>query len=91
MATVPASDPERSASAEALERKQLAERARSARLAEVLDIAIPIFGDRERAIRWLSQPKRRLGGKTPKSLLASNEGIASVIEFLRAAQYGLLS
>jgi putative toxin-antitoxin system antitoxin component (TIGR02293 family) len=91
MASAPASEPEGPVTAKARERKLLADRARDDRLAEVLEIAIPMFGDRERAIRWLSMPKRRLGGKTPKSLLASSEGAASVIEYLRAAQYGLLS
>ena len=58
------------------------------RLAKVVAHAIVAIGDEERAMRWLREPNRALGGVTPLSLLDTEAGTEAVEGSLGAIQYG---
>jgi hypothetical protein len=51
-----------------------AEELSPARVGRISVLAGKVFGDREKAQRWLSKPKRALGGKTPLSCLTDKSG-----------------
>ena len=55
---------------------------RAIRLARVAELAERIFGDREKAHRWMRKPKLELGGATPLAYLASETGARTVEEML---------
>ena len=57
--------------------------------ADVLARAIEVFGEREKALRWLRTPVRSLGDKTPISLLHSPEGLSRVQDTLGQIEHGV--
>jgi len=61
------------------ERLRPDESERVARIAKTVVLAEQVFGDKDRALRWLHAPRRALGGKPPFELLATAEG-GQVIE-----------
>jgi putative toxin-antitoxin system antitoxin component (TIGR02293 family) len=62
---------------------------RALRLARIADLAARVFGDVEKAGRWLRKPKRALGGTTPLAFLASEIGARQVEEMLVRIDQGM--
>lgn len=52
------------------------------RVLHVLVVGESLFGDRAKAIHWLSSPKRRFGGSSPMDMLSTQIGAALVEELL---------
>jgi putative toxin-antitoxin system antitoxin component (TIGR02293 family) len=55
---------------------------RAVRVARVTSHAEQVFGDRERAWRWLRKPKQRFDGKSPVDMLATEAGARLVEEMI---------
>ena len=64
---------------------------RAVRLARVAELAERIFGDKEKAHRWLRKPKLALGRATPLTYLASESGARMVEEMLWQIDSGILA
>ena len=47
---------------------------RALRLASALDLAEAVFGDRDKALEWMTSPKRRFDNETPLELLDTDVG-----------------
>jgi uncharacterized protein (DUF2384 family) len=62
-----------------------------ARLARISKLAETVFGDREKADRWLGKPKRALGGKAPLSYLTDDTGEQTIEQMLYQIDYGVFS
>jgi putative toxin-antitoxin system antitoxin component (TIGR02293 family) len=62
---------------------------RAVRLARVLALAERVFGDRERAWRWLRLAKRRFDGRTPLQFTVTEAGARLVEELLYSIDEGL--
>jgi putative toxin-antitoxin system antitoxin component (TIGR02293 family) len=62
-----------------------------ARLARVYDQAVRVFGSRENALHWLSEPKRRFDGRAPLRLLRTEYGSRLVEEMLGQIDYGIFA
>jgi putative toxin-antitoxin system antitoxin component (TIGR02293 family) len=63
---------------------------RAIRLARIGKIAETIFGNAEKAHRWLRKPKQSLEGETPLNYLASETGARVVEEMLTRIDHGIL-
>ena len=61
------------------------------RLARVDQLASRVFGDDQKASRWLRKPKTALGGKSPLSYLATEAGARAVEEMLNRIDHGLFA
>jgi putative toxin-antitoxin system antitoxin component (TIGR02293 family) len=61
------------------------------RLAYVMELAERIFGDKEKAHRWMRKPKLELGRATPLDSLASEAGARRVEEMLYRIDSGFLA
>jgi putative toxin-antitoxin system antitoxin component (TIGR02293 family) len=59
------------------------------RLARIADLASRVFGDEEKAHRWLRKPKRALNGETPLAFLASESGARRVEQMLHSIDHGM--
>lgn len=59
------------------------------RIIHISEMADRIFGERERAQRWLRKPSRALNGVVPLQLLASETGGRLVQEELHRIEYGV--
>jgi putative toxin-antitoxin system antitoxin component (TIGR02293 family) len=59
------------------------------RLERIAVHAERVFGDPEKAHRWLRKPKRALNGETPVAFLASEEGARKVEEMLHRIDHGM--
>ena len=55
---------------------------RLARVARLYDLGVKVFGDREKARRWLSKPKHRFEERTPLSMMRTELGGRGVEEML---------
>jgi putative toxin-antitoxin system antitoxin component (TIGR02293 family) len=64
---------------------------RAVRIARVTSKAEDLFGDAEKAWRWLRNPKIRFDGKTPMEMLATEAGARLVEEMLYQFEYGMLA
>ena len=64
---------------------------RAIRLARVAELAERVFGDKEKAYRWMRKPKLELGRATPLTYLASEAGARTVEEMLWRIDDGILS
>jgi putative toxin-antitoxin system antitoxin component (TIGR02293 family) len=62
---------------------------RAVRLARVLALAERVFGDRERAWRWLRSAKRRFGGRSPLQFTVTEAGARLVEELLYGIDEGM--
>jgi putative toxin-antitoxin system antitoxin component (TIGR02293 family) len=60
-------------------------------LTPVLTRAIEVFGNSEKATRWMERPNRALGQKTPIEMLGTEEGRKEVEELLGRIEYGVYS
>ena len=54
--------------------------------AYVTDLAARVLGDPDKAAHWLDRPSMQLGGRSPRELVATAEGVRRVEELL--AQIG---
>jgi putative toxin-antitoxin system antitoxin component (TIGR02293 family) len=61
------------------------------RAARIIEIAENVLGDRDKAARWLHEPDRALGGRTPGRLLGSDAGAHEVERVLGRIQHGVYS
>jgi putative toxin-antitoxin system antitoxin component (TIGR02293 family) len=61
------------------------------RLARTAELANKVFGDREKAHRWLRKPKRSLDGDTPLAYLSSETGARVVEDMLLRIESGILA
>jgi putative toxin-antitoxin system antitoxin component (TIGR02293 family) len=59
------------------------------RLARIAALAERVFGEREKARRWLRKPKRQLADETPIAYLASESGARIVEEMLHRIDHGI--
>lgn len=59
------------------------------RLSRIAKLAFHVFGDSEKANRWLRKPKHSLNGETPVAFLASEEGARKVEEMLHRIEHGM--
>jgi putative toxin-antitoxin system antitoxin component (TIGR02293 family) len=64
---------------------------RVARLARVASLAIDVFEDLTKAVRWLTQPSRPLGNHPPVSLLDTDIGAQAVEEELLRIEHGFFA
>jgi putative toxin-antitoxin system antitoxin component (TIGR02293 family) len=61
---------------------------RAVRVARVTALAEEVFGEDDKAARWLRKPKSRFDGKTPLTLLSTDAGSRLVEEMLLQLDYG---
>ena len=64
---------------------------RAVRLASVAELAERVFGDKEKAHRWLRKPKLALDRATPLAYLASEAGARMVEDMLWRIDYGFFA
>ena len=64
---------------------------RAVRVARITALAEDVFGDRERALRWLRKPKQRFELRTPIDLLATEVGARLVEEMLLQVDHGVFA
>lgn len=48
-----------------------------------------VFGDKDKALRWMGTPVRALNYATPISLLGSKEGAKAVLDVLTRVEHGV--
>jgi putative toxin-antitoxin system antitoxin component (TIGR02293 family) len=61
------------------------------RLARIAELANKVFGDKEKAHRWLRKSKRSLDGDTPLTYLSSETGARVVEDMLLRIESGILA
>jgi putative toxin-antitoxin system antitoxin component (TIGR02293 family) len=61
------------------------------RAARVLALAERVFGNREKALSWMRQPKKRFEGETPMQLLQTEAGARLVDEMLIQIDEGMFT
>lgn len=59
------------------------------RLERIANQAAKVFGNPDKANRWMRKPKHQLGGETPLAYLASEAGARVVEEMLDRIDYGM--
>ena len=64
---------------------------RAVRIARITALAEEVFGEDEKAARWLRKPKSRFEGRTPMELLKTDAGARLVEEMLLQLQYGFVA
>ena len=62
---------------------------RLARMARIYELTLKVFGDPDKARRWLSRPKHRFDDRSPLSLMRSEPGGRSVEEALIQIDEGM--
>ena len=62
-----------------------------ARLIRVYDQAVRVFGDRENALHWLTESKRRFEERTPIQMLRTEFGARMVEEMLGQIDHGIFA
>jgi putative toxin-antitoxin system antitoxin component (TIGR02293 family) len=56
----------------------------------IIERAVEVIGDREKAMRWLGTPVQALGYATPISLLSRDAGKLEVLATLARLEHGIL-
>jgi putative toxin-antitoxin system antitoxin component (TIGR02293 family) len=74
-----------------LERLTHDESDRAVRIARIASLAEEVFGEDEKAARWLRKPKSRFDGRTPFELLSTEAGARLVEEMLLQLDYGFVA
>jgi len=64
---------------------------RAVRIARIAALAEEVFGEDEKAGRWLRKPKSRFDGRPPLELLKTDAGARLVEEMLLQVQYGFVA
>jgi len=54
-------------------------------------MAEQVFGESDRAWRWLREPKRRFDGKTPLERIATDAGARLVEEMIGQIEHGMFA
>jgi putative toxin-antitoxin system antitoxin component (TIGR02293 family) len=62
---------------------------KAVRVARITAMGEQVFGESERAWRWMRKPKRRFDGKTPIEMLATEAGARLVEEMIAQIDDGL--
>jgi putative toxin-antitoxin system antitoxin component (TIGR02293 family) len=62
---------------------------KAVRVARITALGEQVFGESERAWRWMRKPKSRFGGKTPIEMLATEAGARLVEEMIAQIDDGL--
>jgi putative toxin-antitoxin system antitoxin component (TIGR02293 family) len=62
---------------------------KAVRVARITAMGEQVFGESERAWRWLRKPKRRFGGQSPIEMLATEAGARLVEEMIAQIDDGL--
>ena len=62
---------------------------RAVRIARILALAEGVFGDHDKALRWLRKPKRRFDNRSPLELLSTEVGSRAVEELLYQIDFGM--
>ncbi|MCK7553396.1 MbcA/ParS/Xre antitoxin family protein [Marinobacter goseongensis] len=55
---------------------------------QIVRHAEAVFGDADKASRWLNKPKKQLNGMTPKDAIKDAHGAAAVVQMLRNIDNG---
>lgn len=63
---------------------------RAVRIARITSLAEEVFGEDDKAARWLRKPKMRFEGRTPFELLRTEAGARLVEELLLQFEYGFV-
>lgn len=61
------------------------------RLERIAGRAAAVFGNADKANRWMRKPKHQLGGKTPLAFLSSEAGARVVEEMLIRIEHGMFA
>jgi putative toxin-antitoxin system antitoxin component (TIGR02293 family) len=64
---------------------------KAVRVARITALAEQVFGESERAWRWLRKPKRNFDGKTPIEMLGSEAGARLVEESVQQIDHGIFA
>jgi putative toxin-antitoxin system antitoxin component (TIGR02293 family) len=64
---------------------------RAVRIARITALAEEVFGQDEKANRWLRKPKERFDGRTPMEVLRTEAGARLVEEMLLQLDYGFFA
>jgi putative toxin-antitoxin system antitoxin component (TIGR02293 family) len=64
---------------------------KAVRVARIAAMAEQVFGDPERAWRWLRKPKPRFDGRSPLEMLATDAGARLVEEMILQIDYGMFA
>jgi putative toxin-antitoxin system antitoxin component (TIGR02293 family) len=64
---------------------------KAVRVARITAMAEQVFGEPERAWRWLRKSKRRFGGKTPVEMLTTEAGARLVEEMIGQIEHGIFA
>ena len=64
---------------------------KAVRVARITAMAEQVFGEPERAWRWLRKAKRRFDGKTPVEMLATEAGARLVEEMIGQIEHGIFA
>jgi putative toxin-antitoxin system antitoxin component (TIGR02293 family) len=64
---------------------------RFARLVRLVQFAVNVFGEKERALRWLAKPKHRFAERTPIQMLRTEAGGRLVEEMLGQIDEGMFA
>jgi putative toxin-antitoxin system antitoxin component (TIGR02293 family) len=59
------------------------------RVVRIMELAEQVFGEREKAQRWLRKPNRGMGGIVPVDLLQSESGAVLVEQALHQIDHGI--
>lgn len=70
------------------QRLTVSESDRLFRVAHVIAVAEALFGDEEKARRWLTKPKSSFSGRSPFAMLTTTQGVRHVEEVLFQAVEG---
>ena len=62
---------------------------KAVRLARITALAEEVFGDEEKAARWLRKPKRRFASRTPLEMLVTEAGARLIEELLYQVDEGM--
>jgi putative toxin-antitoxin system antitoxin component (TIGR02293 family) len=66
----------------------IAEADRVYRIARIVDLAVEMIGEREKALRWMKSSNVALAGESPFDMLRTEPGTADVERVLYAIGYG---
>lgn len=56
--------------------------------AEILALAVSVFGNESKAMNWLNTPKTRFAGQIPMDMLGNRPGRTQIFEMLVQLQEG---